>query len=66
MSNNHNVFVFETQTGTQKWSSPGDTADILDVAWHGVVGTNKFCTVGAKHIKFWTADSGAGEKGLFG
>lgn len=65
MSNNHNVFVFKTADGSCVMNQPGDTADIFDVAFSQQAGSMDFCTVGAKHIKFWTV-GGDVNKGLFG
>ena len=63
-SDNHNVYVFDMQSGVGS-SASGDTNKIFDLAFSARPGDNSFVTVGAKHIKFWTTDLQS-KRGIFG
>lgn len=62
----HNVFVFEAQSGTLVGKDVGDTNKIFDICFSAKNGDNRFVTVGAKHIKFWEANPLSGKRGVFG
>lgn len=69
MSNDHNVYVFDTASGNQLFKQKGDTNKIYDICWTGDAndGSMTFCTVGSKHVKFWTyKDAKAERRGLYG
>jgi WD40 repeat protein len=66
MSNNHNVFVFDVNSGSQLYTATGDSGDIIDVAYTQKSGEYNFVTAGVKHIKFWNANNQSSEKGLLG
>lgn len=62
----HNVYVFEVDSGAGRGSTPGDTNKIFDIAFSAVPGDTSFVTVGAKHIKFWDANTLESKRGIFG
>jgi WD40 repeat protein len=64
-SDDHNVYVFDINTGSLKFKDKGDPGKIFDVAFTNKPGDNTFGTAGSKHIKFWYPDQMKGEKGLF-
>ena len=64
-SDDHNVYVFDVNSGALKFKDKGDTNKIFDLAFTGRPGENTFATAGSKHIKFWYPDQMKGEKGLF-
>ncbi len=66
LANDHNVYCFDVSSGQMTMTSKGDTNKIMDVAFSQVAGDYTFCTVGAKHIKFWNATSPANKRGIFG
>lgn len=68
LSNNHNVYVFEADSGNLLWKTKGDTNKIFDIAFSNEPGSKRFATAGVKHLYFWDAAEGAGskKKGLFG
>jgi hypothetical protein len=61
----HNVFVFDLNSGQLKFKDKGDTNKIFDICFSAKPGDTTFCTAGSKHIKFWYPDQMKGEKGLF-
>lgn len=64
MSNDHNVYVFDTNTGAQKHKMKGDTNKIYDIVMNsdGII-----CTVGSKHVKFWDFSKDKVEhRGIYG
>jgi WD40 repeat protein len=62
----HNVYVFDVESGSLKFKDKGDTSKIFDLCFTDKPGDNTFATAGSKHIKFWNPDSMKSEKGLFG
>jgi hypothetical protein len=58
--------VFKWEEGVQVFCANGGPDKILDVAWAHSQPT--FCTVGIKHIFFWTSDGNTYKKnkGVFG
>lgn len=65
ISDDHNVYVFDVDSGALKMKEKGDTNKIFDVCFSAKPGENTFATAGSKHIKFWYPDQMKGEKGLF-
>jgi WD40 repeat protein len=66
-SNDHNVYVFDANTGAQKMKEKGDGNSIYDICFTQQDGQTHFGTAGAKHIKFWNVDGSiVGKKGLHG
>ena len=61
----HNVYVYEVDSGSLKMKDKGDTNKIFDICFSAKPGENTFATAGSKHIKFWYPDQMKGEKGLF-
>ena len=61
----HNVYLFEAQSGSLINKTKGDTNRIFDMCFSARSGDNSFVTVGAKHIRFWT-ESLDGRRGVFG
>ena len=57
LNDNHNVYVYDVQTGAMVMTEKGDTNKIFDICFTGKVGDHTFATAGAKHIKFWNADT---------
>lgn len=62
----HNVYVYDVDTGAIKMREKGDTNKIFDICFSAKPGDNSFGTAGSKHVKFWNADSMKNEKGIFG
>jgi WD40 repeat protein len=65
LNDEHNVYVFDVETGSLKMKDKGDTNKIFDICFSAKPGDNTFATAGSKHIKFWYPDQLKGEKGLF-
>jgi len=68
LSNDHCVWVFEAGSGKQVFKQKGDQTNRLqDLAFSKKEGSTKFATVGKRHIYFWDAKDGSGEKkkGIF-
>mmetsp|Transcript_5140 Transcript_5140/g.3592 ORF Transcript_5140/g.3592 Transcript_5140/m.3592 type:complete len:218 (+) Transcript_5140:5445-6098(+) len=64
MSDNHNVAVYNTETGALIGFSKGDTAKIIDCAFKD---EKEFCTIGPKHFKSWTIGANlTAKRGNFG
>lgn len=61
----HNVHVYDVESGALKMKDKGDTNKIFDICFSAKPGDNTFATAGSKHIKFWYPDQLKGEKGLF-
>lgn len=68
LHNEHNVYVFNAESGAMVMKSAGDTNKIFDIAFSNQPGSKDFCTAGKKHFYMWNAESGASskKKGLFG
>ena len=65
MHNDHNVHLIEVASGQIKWSQKGGPDKILDVAWSLKSQSDlRFCTVGIKHVFFWTYDSQKKSRGI--
>jgi WD40 repeat protein len=62
----HNIYVFDANSGATKFREKGDTNKIFDICFSDKPGDNTIVTAGSKHIKFWYPDQMKGEKGLFG
>lgn len=62
----HNVYVYDVDSGSLKYKDKGDSNKIFDICFSAKPGQNTFATAGSKHIKFWYPDQMKGEKGLFG
>lgn len=65
LNDEHNVYVFDVDSGSLKFKDKGDTNKIFDLCFSEKPGDNTFATAGSKHIKFWYPDQMKGEKGLF-
>ena len=66
LHNDHNVYVFDANTGEQKFKDKGGPDKIFDIAWSKKPGDVRFVTAGIKHVKFWTPfEEKKVEKGLF-
>lgn len=61
----HNVYVYDVESGALKMKDKGDTNKIFDICFTAKPGDYSFGTAGSKHVKFWNAESLKGEKGLF-
>jgi WD40 repeat protein len=61
----HNVYVFDVDSGALKFKDKGDTNKIFDICFSDEPNSHTFATAGSKHIKFWNVDNMSGEKGLF-
>jgi len=67
MSNDHNVYVFDAASGTQKQKIKGDSNKIYDCCFSGAPGSYVLCTSGSKHVKFWDFNAAKVEhKGIYG
>merc|ERR1712160_167516 len=67
MSNDHNVYVFDCESGNQMYKQKGDGNKIYDITFSGVSGDYKMCTVGSKHCKFWDFGGSRDERrGIYG
>lgn len=62
----HNVYVFEAQSGQLIGKTKGDTNRVFDLCFSARQGDTSFVTVGAKHIRFWSANPLDGKRGVFG
>lgn len=65
LHDDHNVYVYEVDSGTLVWKEKGDTNKIFDIQFTKKAGEYKFVTVGKDHIKFWDIPTKKVEKGLF-
>lgn len=65
LNDEHNVYVFDVESGSLKMKDKGDTNKIFDICFSQKPGDNTFATAGSKHIKFWYPEQLKGEKGLF-
>lgn len=66
LHNEHQVHVFNTESGSLVFKKKGDTNKIHDLAWSQQPGSSVFATAGTKHIYFWDAKTGEKKKGIFG
>jgi tricorn protease-like protein len=53
MSNDHNVWVFNIETGAQEFKQKGDTNYIYDIAFTKKEGEYTLMTSGKNHLYFW-------------
>lgn len=65
LNDNHNVYVYDVDSGAIVMQEKGDTNKIFDICFTAKHGEYAFATAGSKHIKFWNAATRSGEKGLF-
>jgi WD40 repeat protein len=65
LNDDHNVYVFDVDSGSLKFKDKGDTNKIFDLSFSQKPGDTTFATAGSKHIKFWYPEQMKGEKGLF-
>ncbi len=65
LHNDHNLFVFDVESGQQVWKEKGGTAKIFDICFSEMKNTNLITTVGSKHIMFWNLDDKSSKKGIF-
>lgn len=56
LHDDHNVYVFDVESGSLKFKDKGDTNKIFDICFSEKPGENTFATAGSKHIKFWYPD----------
>lgn len=64
LHNDHNVYVYDANSGSLKMKDKGGPAKIFDVCFT-TKAENTFASVGSKHIMFWDANTGKSDKGLF-
>lgn len=55
MSDDHNLAVYDAETGTCIAKSKGDRGNVIEIAFKD---DDNFTTVGGKHFKFWTISAG--------
>lgn len=65
-SDDHNIVVFDANSGSLIWKDTGDKNKIWDVCFNAKPGSRNFASVGKGHIKFWDVDAKKCEKGIFG
>lgn len=56
LSNDHNVYVYNTSDMSLVSKEKGDQSKIHDIAFSQKGGSNLFATAGSKHMYFWDAD----------
>ena len=66
MHNDHNVYVFDANSGDLLFKDKGGPDRILEMKFDGAEGSTRFCTVGRKHVAFWNHADHSKEKGIFG
>ena len=66
LHDDHNVYVYDVESGSLKMKEKGDTNKIFDICFSARPGDYSFGTAGSKHVKFWNVDTLKSEKGLFG
>ena len=59
LHNEHQVHVFDANSGEAKGMQKGDANKIHDIAWDKRSGSSRFATAGSKHMCFWDAKGGA-------
>lgn len=64
MHDDHNVYVYDTDSGSVVYKDKGGQNKILDVAFDESSGSHKFATVGSKHCEFWDVDTQTHNRGL--
>jgi WD40 repeat protein len=65
LSETHDVYVYDIESGALVMTDKGDTNKIFDICFTAKNGDYSFATAGAKHIKFWSADSKSVQGGLY-
>lgn len=67
-SNDHNIYVFEVESGTRVKKDKSGPDQIYHIAWSRKEGESVFCTAGNKHIAFWDMDGAKFKKrnGVYG
>jgi hypothetical protein len=66
MSNDHNVWVFNIETGAQEFKMKGDSNYIYDIAFTKKEGSHLLMTSGKNHLYFWDFKKNEKKRGIAG
>jgi hypothetical protein len=53
MTNDHNLYVFEIESGNQVFKQTGDKNKIYDCAFDRRPNSYTIMTAGTRHLRFW-------------